>query len=137
PTPAAAAVLVAAALVSPARRAVACVAVAVLAALGLAAFWLVPLLVHLAETRALAWGALARSTITTPFTAMLVALALLAVTRRQSPAITAALHAVWLTVLGVGLDALVIEPLGLRFLPADRVAAGAWILLLVASGLGG
>jgi hypothetical protein len=135
-TPAAVAVLVAAALVSPARRALACVTVAALAALGLAAFWLVPLLAHLAETRALAWGALARSAIATPFTAMLVAFALLAVTRRRSAAVTATLHAVWLALLGVGLDALVVEPLGLRFLPTDRVADGAWILLLVASGLG-
>ena len=135
-TPAAVAVLVAAALVSPARRALARVTVAAVAALWLAAFWLVPLLAHLAETRALAWGALARSTVATPFTAILVAFAVLAVTRRQNPAVTAALHAVWLALLGVGLDALVVEPLGLRFLPTDRVADGAWILLLVASGLG-
>ena len=135
-TPAAAAVLVAAALVSPARRALAHVAVAALAAPGLAAFWLAPPLAHLAETRALAWGSLARSTIVTPFTAILVACALLAATRWRTPAITAALHAVWLALLGVGLDALVVEPLGLRFLPTDRVADGAWILLLVASGLG-
>jgi len=135
-TPAAVAVLVAAALVSPARRALARVAVAALAALALAAFWLVPLLAPLAETRALAWGALARATITTPFAAILVAFALLAATRRRRPAVTAALHAVWLALLAVGLDALVVEPLGLRFLPTDRVADGAWLLLLVASGLG-
>jgi hypothetical protein len=135
-TPAALAVLVAAALASPAPRATARAAGAALVALALAAFWLVPLLAHLGETRALAWGTLAHLTLASPFTALLVALALLAVARRRSRAFTSALHALWLAVLGVGLDALVAEPLGVRFLPADRVADGAWILLLIASGLG-
>jgi len=135
-TPAALAVLVAAALASPARRALTRVGWAVLAALVLGAFWLVPLLAHLAETRALAWGALARSSIATPFTALLVAGALLAFARRRGRAYGAALHAVWLAVLGVALVVLVAEPLGVRFLPSDRVADGAWMLLLLAGGLG-
>ena len=59
-----------------------------------------------------------------------------AMTRRWSPAFTAALHAVWLATLAVAIDALVLEPFGVRFLPADRVADGAFLLLLVASGLG-
>src|SRR5205814_6556095 len=135
-TPAALSVLVAAAWVSRSRRALACVTVACGAAVALVAFWLVPLLAHLAETRALAWGALARSSLTSPFTATLAALTLVAMARRWSPAFTAALHAVWLATLAVAIDALVLEPFGVRFLPADRVADGAFLLLLVASGLG-
>jgi hypothetical protein len=41
-----------------------------------------------------------------------------------------------LAALAVAADAFVAEPLGLRVLPADRVADGAWMTLLMASGLG-
>src|SRR5439155_13812874 len=87
------------------------------------------------ETRALAWGRLSLTALSTPFTAMLVGLTLLAISRRSAPA-RVLLHAVWLSALVVALDALIVEPLGVRFLPADRVADGAWMMLLLAAGLG-
>jgi hypothetical protein len=134
--PAALAILAAAVMATAApRRALAPAALAALVALGLVAFWLLPLLRHLAETRALAWGRLTAPSLATPFTAVLIGLALVATSRRR-PACRALLHAVWLSATAVALDALVVEPVGARFMPADRVADGAWMTLLLASGLG-
>ena len=134
--PAALAILVGAALLSPSRWPLAQVAGAMSAALGLAAFWLVPLLAHLSETRALAWGSLGASGAFTPLGALLGACLLVAVARRRNPPWSAAVHAAWLGVAAVAMTRLVLEPLGARFLPSDRVADGVWLLLLVVSGLG-
>lgn len=134
--PAALAILLGAAFVSPAPRAVMQALVAAAAAVVLAAFWLVPLLARIAETRALAWGSLGRSDIVTPLGAILVAAALLAMTRRQGGAWTAIIHALWLGILAVAVIHLIVEPLGVRFVPADRVADGVWMLLFLAAGLG-
>jgi hypothetical protein len=134
-TPAALAIVAASVLATPApRRGGVQATLGVLIALGLVAFWLLPLLLRLQETRALAWGSLTLAPLLTPFGAGLLGLALVATSRRGAGVI--ALHAVWLAALAVALDALVAEPLGVRFLPADRVADGAWMTLLIASGVG-
>ena len=130
------AVLAGAAVVAPVPLALARAAGASLAAMLLAAFWLAPLLGRLHETRALAWGALPGSVATTPLAAVLVALAVLASVRRRDTAWTALVHALALGVSAVAAVALVLEPLGVRLLPADRVADGAFMLLLIVAGLG-
>jgi hypothetical protein len=132
---AALAIAAAAALRHPApREALARAGTAVGIALAVAAFWLLPLLARLGESRALAWGALALGS--KPFGALIVALALLAAAGQRSRAASSILYAVWLAVLAVLADRFVLEPLGVRSLPSDRVADGAWMLLLLAAGLG-
>jgi hypothetical protein len=138
-TPAALAILTAAALAAPVRRrSLVSALLGLLTGMGLTAFWWLPLVVRLEETRALAWGTLAMSSTAATFLAALAGLALLA--RRGGGAHERSaswlLQAVWLAALAVAVDALVVEPLGLRVLPADRVADGAWMTLLMASGLG-
>jgi hypothetical protein len=137
--PAALAIVTGAALVTPETRpSLARAALGVAAAFALAAFWLLPLVVRLEETRALAWGALALPASVAPFTAALIGLALVGWRRGGDGASPGAwlLRAVALAALAVALDAVVAEPLGLRVLPADRVADGAWMTLLMAGGLG-
>jgi hypothetical protein len=135
--PAALAIVAGFALVMPApRRALVRAGGAVAVALALVAFWLVPLLLRLEHTRALAWGSLALPGPLHPFTAVVLALLIVAVSRHRSPSWRAMLHAVWLAAATVAVDALVLERLGVRFLPADRVADGAWMLVLIAAGLG-
>jgi hypothetical protein len=118
----------------------------VLLALGLAAsltaVWTLPLLARLEYTRALAWGALLTGpaeAITRPLPLVLIGFAVLSLRpfRSRLPR-TAALVArlPWVAVLVVAADALVAEPLGARWLPADRVADGAWMALVLAAGLG-
>ena len=132
--PAALALLAGAALATPEpRRALARAAAAAALALLLIAFWLVPLLWRLEHTRALAWGALAPGSLLTPFGALLAALVLVAAAVRPARPL---LHALGLGVLAVAVDALALEPLGVRFLPADRVADGTWMLVLLAGGAG-
>ena len=139
-TPAALAIIAAAALATPVPgRSMAGAALGVVGALGLAAFWLLPLVAHLEETRALAWGTLTLAPGGTPFTAALIGLAFVGWRRgntHRAPSSTWLLRAVGFAVLAVVLVAFVAEPLGLRVLPADRVADGAWMTLLMASGLG-
>jgi hypothetical protein len=138
--PAALAITAAAALATPVpRRSLIGAALGVVMALGLAAFWLLPLVVHLEETRALAWGSLGLPAGMAPFLAALIGLALVTWRRGggdRAPSGAWLLRAVGLAALAVALDALVAEPFGLRALPADRVADGAWMTLLMASGLG-
>jgi hypothetical protein len=135
--PAALALVAGAAISTPApRRALVHAALGVLAALLLVAFWLAPLVAHLDETRALAWGRLRWSSLAEPFAAVVVGLALVAVGKRPHAPSRMILHALGLSVAGVILDALVVEPLGMRLLPSDRVADGAWMALLLAAGVG-
>jgi hypothetical protein len=135
--PAALAIVAAAALVRPMpRRALLHAAGAAGVALALIAFWLLPLLLRLPHTRALAWGSLTPAGLLHPLAALVVALALVALSRRTLAAWRAMLHAVWLAVAVVAVDALVLEPIGVRFLPADRVLDGAWMPVLAVAGLG-
>jgi hypothetical protein len=120
--------------------------VLVLAA-ALTSFWTVPLLARLAHTRALAWGELTLGTLVDafarqPLLPVLVAAALLAVlARRERSAPGAAGETVVARllvtlVLATLLDRVALEPLGARWLPADRIVDGAWLALILAAGLG-
>lgn len=146
--PAAVALVALAALVASGDRGrhLAAVLVALALAGALTAFWSVPLLARLEHTRALAWGRL--EVPTAPLPLVLLALAALAPTLpgRDGPGRAAtggrgraAAVALWpaVTVALVAVDAAVLEPLGLRWLPADRIADGAWMAVLLAAGVSG
>jgi hypothetical protein len=108
-----------------------------LAALALAAaltaFWTWPLLLRLENARALAWGeppGISR------LGWLLVLLALLGFRRARGPAARVVARLPWAMLAVVLLDRTVLEPLGARFLPANRVADGALIALILAAALG-
>ncbi len=104
----------------------------------LTGFWTLPLVVRLAETRALAWGTLQLGDIAHPLPVVLAALAVAGLLDHAPLAAGPRLAFWWLpaTVVITGVDRLAAEPLGLRWLPADRVVDGAWIALVVAAGIG-
>jgi hypothetical protein len=109
--------------------------------LGLAAaltgFWTLPLLFRLAETRALAWGTLSLRDFAHPIPIILAALAIAGLIDRAPSGAGAHLALWWMpaTVVMTALDRGALEPLGLRWLPADRVVDGAWMALLLAAGV--
>jgi hypothetical protein len=111
---------------------------AVALAAALTAFWTLPLLVRVAQTRALAWGTLGLGEIARPVPFLLAALAVGGLLDRAAAGPGARLALWWLpaTVVVSALDRLVAEPLGFRWLPADRVVDGAWMALIVAGGVG-
>jgi hypothetical protein len=139
--PAAVLLVALAALSQPGRVRRLVTAVAGLAAAALVtAFWTVPLLARLDDTRALAWGALTpagvRDTLVAhPLVLVLAALAIAAVVLAGTAAERLVAH--WPAAMGavVVLDAGVFEPFGLRWLPADRVLDGFWLALVLAAGL--
>jgi len=110
--------------------------------LGLAAaltgFWTLPLLFRLAETRALAWGALSPADVARPLPIVLAGLAIAGVIGRAASGAGARLALWWMpaAVAVTALDRLVMQPLGIRWLPADRVVDGAWMALLLAACVG-
>ncbi len=119
------------------------VVLALALAAGLTAFWTLPLLLRLPHTRALAWGSLGTgpaSALARPLPLALIGLALLAHAMTQGarwPRTRALVTRMpWIMALAVAADALIAEPLGVRWLPADRIADGAWMALVLAAGLG-
>ena len=107
----------------------------------LTAFWTVPLLARLADTRALAWAtltpaALGQTVGAHPLVVLLVILAVVAITRARDGADRVLAWWPWAMAVVVALDALVLEPLGARWLPADRVMDSFWLALVLAAGLG-
>ena len=107
----------------------------------LTGFWTVPLLARLADTRALAWAALTPAALgetvrAHPLVVVLVILALVAIARAGDGADRVLAWWPWTMALVVALDALVLEPLGARWLPADRVMDSFWLALVLAAGLG-
>jgi hypothetical protein len=134
----AAAALMAVGAVAPgfsARRLRTAVLVLALGA-ALTAFWTLPLLARLGETRALAWGALPPASLfMRPLPIALVVLALVAFHVR-GPVARAFAWWPWACVLVVVADAVVLEPVGLRWLPSDRVIDGAWLAFVLAAGAG-
>ena len=115
------------------RLAVAAVVLAVAAAL--TAFWTAPLVYRLAETRALAWGGPPRVGL---FGGMLGVLAVLGLlrARRGGPALRVTAVFPWVMAIVTLVDLYALEPLGARWLPANRIADGAWLALVLAAGLG-
>ncbi|MEX2148077.1 MAG: hypothetical protein WED01_13805 [Candidatus Rokuibacteriota bacterium] len=109
-------------------------------AAALTAFWTAPLLARLAHTRALAWrevtvDSLLAVPLAHPLLGALAVLALAAWLTR-----TAAVRVVavwpWAMLLMVAVDARVIEPLGARWLPADRVLDSMWLAFILAAAVG-
>src|SRR5204863_234532 len=96
-------------------------------AAALTAFWTLPLLFRLAETRALAWGTLSTAPFTRPLPVVLATLALAGLLDR-TPARGERLALWWLPAAAVmtALDHLALERLGIRWLPADRVVHGTF-----------
>jgi len=137
--PAAVVIVVLAALVRPPRRRRLYTALTWLGAAALlTAFWTLPLVARAAETRPLAWGRLA-DTFSSP--ALVLALTLLAL-RALLPAWASGSGAVWLTALFpwaitsvVLIDAVLLEPAGVRWLPADRVMDSVWLGLVLAASV--
>jgi hypothetical protein len=122
----------------------ACAATALCLAAGLTAFWTVPLLAHADHTRALAWGSLsAREIFGHPVAIVLIALAAFDLLMRlrhrggQRDASAMLLMFAWAMAAVVLVDCFVIEPLGIRWLPADRVADSAWLAFLLSAGATG
>jgi hypothetical protein len=104
------------------------------------AFWTVPLLARLDDTRALAWGALTLASVRDalvahPLVLVLAALAIAAMVLARTDAERLVARLPWAMGAIVALDAGVIEPLGLRWLPADRVLDGFWLALVLSAGL--
>jgi hypothetical protein len=140
--PAALAVVALAALAGPraAPRLTAAAAWPALAAL-LTAFWTLPLLLRLADTRALAWGTLtagglAATLLAHPLVVALLLLAGVAHARARDARERLVVRLPLGTAAVVAVDALVLERLGLAWLPADRVIDGFWLSLVLAGGLG-
>jgi hypothetical protein len=114
------------------------------AGLGLAAFWLVPLIAHLDMALPLAWGdaslsAIAYAIASRPLLLVLSianAVACWGLRRRRVP-----IAELWLAdwapaVAGVlAVDALIARPLGIMWLPADRLVDGLLLALIVGASL--
>src|SRR2546428_6199466 len=111
---------------------------ALVLAAALTAFWTLPLLLRLAETRALAWGAPSLGGVARPLPIVLAALAVAGLLDRTPAGAGERLALWWLPamVVATALDRLALEPLGIRWLPADRIVDGAWMALVVAGGVG-
>lgn len=107
----------------------------------LTAFWTLPLVVRLEHTRPLAWGALTPAAIAGtlgahPLAILLVLAALLALALGIRAPERVLARAPWVLAAVVALDAVVLQPRGLAWLPADRVMDGFWLALVLAAGVG-
>jgi hypothetical protein len=134
--PAAVTLLVVAALARPSWRARLVAGLLSLAlAAALTAFWSLPLLFRLEHTRALAWG---EAPAVGLFGAALALLALVGLARARGAGASGRVVALfpWAMLLVVVVDRFALEPLGVRWLPANRVVDGAWIAFVMAAGLG-
>ena len=138
--PAAATLVVVAALSAPGSRGrrMLDAAVLLIGAATLTSFWSLPLLMRLEHTRALAWGHLTLGDVGSllarhPLLPLIVVLALPLVASPEPVARTLRRWP-WATALIVIFDAAVLEPRGLRWLPADRIVDGMWLAFVVAAG---
>jgi hypothetical protein len=111
----------------------------VLGALGLAAawtgFWTLPLVARLEHTRPLAWGQLALGELASPPWLALVAVAAASAFLARHPGERLLAWWPWAMAIVVGTGALVLEPLGVRWVPADRVDDAARLAAVAAAGL--
>ena len=132
--PAAVVVVALGALAQPPRRArlVAGVLSLVVAA-ALTGFWTLPLIFRLDNARALAWG---EAPAVGGLGIALELLTLIARSRGAAPSARVVTHFPWVMIAVVLVVRLALEPLGLRWLPANRIVDGAWIALIMAAGLG-
>lgn len=118
------------------------VGLALIGAAMMTAFWTVPLVVRLEHARALAWGHLEPPT-QLLLVILLVLAALARRLRRSRHAVVAgnlwAMTSVvvawpWAMAAVVAVDAVVLEPFGIHWLPSDRVSDGAWMAVVIAAG---
>jgi hypothetical protein len=138
--PTAVALVALAACARPPRRTRALDALRALgSAAALTAFWTLPLLARLAETRALAWGTLGVAEVARPLPLVLLGLAAAGLLWRLAVFPSERMALWWLPVAAAItlVDRFALEPLGVRFLPSDRVADGAWMALIVAASVSG
>jgi hypothetical protein len=119
----------------PARRVGGALVIIGLAVL-MTAFWTLPLLARLGYARALAVSQLAplQQLTTYPLLAVLLILAALGVAVARSPVELTITRWPWAAFALVLVDAAVLEPLKIRWLPADRIADGAWLAVTLAAG---
>jgi hypothetical protein len=140
---AAAMVVLAGAHARPRTRRLRDAALLLILGLGLSAVWLLPLLAHLDMALPLAWqdlsiGGLAGRLVTQPIVIVLALLSVVAWRRHAGPAAEAR----WLLALApvvaglVVVDGLVLRPLGIAWLPADRVMDGLYWALVISGALG-
>jgi hypothetical protein len=129
----------------PRRRRLTQAALLGLAGAGLAAFWLAPLIAHLDMALPLAWGdaslhALARQILERPLLICLALASAAACWRLRRPAARAA-GGRWLALLApatavvVAADALAAPPLGVMWLPADRLVDSLLLALILGASL--
>ena len=107
----------------------------------LTAFWTLPLLMRLEHTRALAWGtltpqSLGETMLAHPLVPALLVVAMAALGLARTPYERVLARSSWAMGAAVALDALVLEPRGLAWLPADRVMDGLWLTVVLAAGVG-
>jgi hypothetical protein len=124
----------------PPRRTRALEALAALgSAAALTAFWTLPLVARLAETRALAWGTLGAAEVARPLPLVLLGFAAAGLLWRLSVFPSERVALWWLPAAAAItlVDRFAFEPLGLRFLPSDRVVDGAWMALIIAASVSG
>lgn len=138
--PTAVALVVLAACVRPPRRSRSLDALGALgSAAALTAFWTLPLVARLAETRALAWGTLGTAEMTRPLPLVLLGLAAAGLLGRLAVFPSERVALWWLPAAAALtlVDRFALEPLGVHFLPSDRVADGAWMALIIAASVSG
>jgi hypothetical protein len=134
--PAALVVVALGALARPPRRArLVAGALSLVVAAALTGFWTLPMIFRLDNARALAWG---EAPAVGGLGIALALLALIAFARPSGAAPSARVVAQlpWAMIAVVLVVRMALEPLGLRWLPANRVVDGAWIALIMAAGLG-
>ena len=143
-TPAASVMVLLAALHgAPRARRLRGAALLLAAGLGLAAIWLLPLLAHLRMALPLAWAdgspaSLAWRLVSAPIVLVLAGLSVVGWWRRRRLPTPAGrlLGLAPAMVSVVALDALVVQPAGLAWLPADRVMDGLYLGLVLAGAAG-
>jgi hypothetical protein len=137
--PAAATLVVIVALSAPGSRTRRTVdgAVLLVGAAALTSFWTFPLLARLEHTRPLAWGSLTLGEVGSRLVwhplLPLIALFALPLTSRPRLMVRILQRWPWAMAAVVLVDAAVLEPLGLRWLPADRIVDGMWLAFIVAA----
>ncbi len=107
----------------------------------LTAFWTLPLVMRLEHTRALAWGGLTprsvgETMLAHPLVLALIVVAVAALWLGRTAYERVLTRWPWAMAGVVALDAVVLEPRGLAWLPADRVLDGFWLALVLAAGVG-
>jgi hypothetical protein len=120
-------------------------ALLIAAAVGLAAFWLLPLLAHLSMALPLAWGQASLWALASGVAGQPLLVGLLAATalgrwraRRDAPPAAARLWLFdWVAVMAIVIvvDSVVAEPLGLSWLPADRLLDSFLLALILGASV--